>query len=477
MASLGTLVVNLGANTAPLAAGLNSASSQVAAFASRTSRTLGSALKIGGGVAAGAAAAGVGFVALAADAERTAVSLEVLLGSASEAERVILTLRGQALESPFNATDLIRSAETLSLMGVSGREVTSVVAMLSQVSAGSADKLERLSLAFGQMSAAGRLMGQDLLQMVNAGFNPLQEISRRTGESMVDLKARMEDGAISAAEVTAAFKSATLSGGRFFGMNERMSKTTIGLWQRFTEQMETFARMLGNALLPTANKVLEWANSFGEQMTEAGAVASAVIGNLGLLFKTMWETVVGYTSRALEWLGQASLVASNNIAAVFLNMIGEVQAAMQQLGEVIAFNLGLSDEIMAVENPAKKAIQPLPAFQAPELGAAGKQLAQEIAGAVGKAQADQQKQRELLAIDGLVNDAVRTPPAGEAAKQAGAMQRGSAEAFTTILANTNRRGGKSPEVNATEKQTKDLLNGFKQILPSAFQVAVVESFA
>lgn len=469
MASLGTLVVNLGANTAALTAGLANASSQVSQFASKVNRTMGRAMKIGAGVATGVAAGGVGFIALAADAERTAVSLEVLLGSAAAANDVISNLRAQALKSPFNATDLIRSAETLSLMGVAAKDVTKVVSMLSQVSAGSADKLERLSVAFGQMNAAGRLMGQDLLQMINAGFNPLQEISRLTGESMVDLKKRMEDGAISSAEVTAAFQSATSAGGRFFGMNERMSQTTIGLWQRFSEQMQNFARMLGTALLPTANKVLEWANSFGEQMAEAGAIAGVVVSNLGLSFKTMWETVVGYTSAALKWMVDTATVAASNIGTAFLNMIGELQSAMQQLGEVIAFELGLSDEILAIKNPAQQAMQPMPAFQPPQLGPAGQQLAQQIGGAIEKVQAEQ-KANQALNVDGLDNPINRTPDAGQI-KGAGVALRGSQDAFSTIMANVNGNK-KSPEVAATEKQTKDLIKGLK---PQPTMVQLVES--
>jgi tape measure domain-containing protein len=40
--------------------------------------------------------------------------------------------------------------------------------MLGDVARGDAETLSRLTLAFGQMSASGRLMGQDLLQMINA---------------------------------------------------------------------------------------------------------------------------------------------------------------------------------------------------------------------------------------------------------------------------------------------------------------------
>ena len=70
------------------------------------------------------------------------------------------------------------------------------------------------------MTASGRLMGQDLLQMINAGFNPLSEISRKTGKSIGVLKEEMEKGKISAEMVTQAFYSATQAGGQFHGMTD-----------------------------------------------------------------------------------------------------------------------------------------------------------------------------------------------------------------------------------------------------------------
>ena len=80
------------------------------------------------------------------------------------------------------------------------------------------------------MTASGRLMGQDLLQMINAGFNPLSEISRKTGKSIGVLKEEMEKGKISAEMVTQAFYSATQAGGQFHGMTEKMGQTAAGKW-------------------------------------------------------------------------------------------------------------------------------------------------------------------------------------------------------------------------------------------------------
>lgn len=95
-------------------------------------------------------------------------------------------------------------------------------------SGGNQEKLNSMTLAFGQMSSTGRLMGQDLNQMINAGFNPLQTISENTGISMGRLKDQMEDGQISLKMVEEAFKLATGTGGRFNGMMEKVSQSARG---------------------------------------------------------------------------------------------------------------------------------------------------------------------------------------------------------------------------------------------------------
>lgn len=65
---------------------------------------------------------------------------------------------------------------------------------ISDISMGESNKFNSLTLAFSQMSAAGKLMGQDLNQMINAGFNPLQTISEKTGKSIATLKDEMSKG-------------------------------------------------------------------------------------------------------------------------------------------------------------------------------------------------------------------------------------------------------------------------------------------
>ncbi|MFD0997680.1 tape measure protein [Ohtaekwangia kribbensis] len=195
-------------------------------------------------------------ITLAADLEQTKVGFEVMLGSAQKADTMISQLRSFAKVTPFETTDLVKATETMLGFGIAGHKVMPTLKMLGDVSRGNAEKLRLITLAYSQIQAAGKLTGQDLLQLINAGFNPLQEISAKTGISLAVLKKRMEDGAISAKMIEEAFQSATSKGGRFFGMMDRQSRTFWGVLSTVRDEFNEFLTDLGNKALPEAMSLL-----------------------------------------------------------------------------------------------------------------------------------------------------------------------------------------------------------------------------
>lgn len=140
--------------------------------------------------------------------------------------------------------------------GATAKEVMPTLKMLGDISMGDKEKLSSLNLAFSQVRANGRLMGQDLLQLVNAGFNPLQIISEKTGRSLADLRKDMEKGSISFGMVKKAFETATAPGGKFFDMTNRIAETPFGQWEAFKGQIQGLALQFGTVLLPVASKVI-----------------------------------------------------------------------------------------------------------------------------------------------------------------------------------------------------------------------------
>jgi tape measure domain-containing protein len=182
-------------------------------------------------VAIGAAIAATSVIGIksAADMEMLRTSFDTLTGSVESGSALFKELNQFAAKTPFETTDLAQATQTMLAFGITTKDSQKYLRMLGDVSMGSKEKLSGLSLAFSQVQSTGRLMGQDLLQMINQGFNPLTIISKKTGKSMKDLKKEMEAGSISAQMVSDAFETATSEGGLFYKGMERGANTANGL--------------------------------------------------------------------------------------------------------------------------------------------------------------------------------------------------------------------------------------------------------
>jgi tape measure domain-containing protein len=194
-------------------------------------------------------------VKLAAEMEQTKVAFGVMTGSAAQATKLLNDFKALDIESPINFADFSRAGKTMLQFGVQADALRPTLSRLAAISLGNAEQFQSLALAFGQVQANGRLMGQEVLQMVNAGFNPLQEISRTTGVSMIELKKRMEDGAISAQMVAKAFETATSEGGRFYGMNQQLEGTMSGQFAKLESEIKSASIALGTALIPLVQQL------------------------------------------------------------------------------------------------------------------------------------------------------------------------------------------------------------------------------
>ena len=246
------------------------------------------------------------IIQIAAEAEAASVQFEVLTGSAQEAASLIADMKRLAQASPLSLPAVQRGGQLLLSFGMNAERVIATLKMLADVSGGNQQRFEILSLAFAQTTAAGRLMGQDLLQMINGGFNPLLEISKTTGRSMLDLKKDMEAGAISAQMVEDSFRRATSQGGLFFGMTEKMSKTTSGALAQMIGNVTEMSIEIGSRLTPT---VIELANSISELSKNIRDSESALDGlefGVNRTYRTfaLAGAIIGDTFENADLLGQ-----------------------------------------------------------------------------------------------------------------------------------------------------------------------------
>lgn len=163
------------------------------------------------------------IVKMRGEIEALEISFETLLGNKDDATEFFGEIKDFAVNTPMQMGTLAKGAQTMLAFNIEAKKVMPILRQIGDISMGDAQKFDSLVLAFSQMSSTGKLMGQDLLQMINAGFNPLVEISKVTGRSMSELKEDMSAGAISADMVAEAFAHAAGEGGVFNGMLEKQS--------------------------------------------------------------------------------------------------------------------------------------------------------------------------------------------------------------------------------------------------------------
>ena len=204
-----------------------------------------------------------------ATVEQLQTSFEVMTGSAEKATDVVEKLKEIGAKTPFEFTGLAETTQLLMNYGFTADEAIDRMQMLGDISQGSADKMNRIATAYGQMSSAGKVSLEDVKQMIEAGFNPLQEISQSTGESMSSLYDRISKGTISVDEITAAMQRATSEGGKYFQSMNKQSQTLNGQWSTLKDN---FSNILGSILKPISemltNNILPAVNNFMGKLQE-----------------------------------------------------------------------------------------------------------------------------------------------------------------------------------------------------------------
>lgn len=231
------------------------------------------------------------LVSVRSEIQSLEVSFRTLLGSQEKATELMRQMNEFAAATPLMIDDLAKGAQTMLGFNVNPDEVMPMLKAIGDISMGDAQKFQALTLSFSQMQSVGKLMGQDLLQMINAGFSPLAVMAEKTGKSIGELKEEMSKGAISADMVKQAFIDATSEGGQFYGMLDGQSNTIKGalgaLSGAFTDMFNSIGEQ-SEGVITGAIKSVKW---LVENFEMLGKVLAGIIATYGT-YKAVMMTVV-----------------------------------------------------------------------------------------------------------------------------------------------------------------------------------------
>lgn len=237
------------------------------------------ALAIIGGVGV-LKALGSEIVRVRGEFQSTQTAIETLVGK-DMAGNLIPQIKELAKISPLTMSDMVGAEKMMLGFNIQAEDTIKYLKALSDVSMGDSQRFNSLTLAFSQMSAAGKLMGQDLNQMINAGFNPLQIMADKTGKSISTLKEEMAKGAISAEMVQQAFIDATSAGGKFYNMSENASKTINGQLSMMQDAINTVFNELGTKSEGVIMDGIQMTTSLIQNYETVGKVLTGLVVTYG----------------------------------------------------------------------------------------------------------------------------------------------------------------------------------------------------
>lgn len=284
-------------------------------------------------------------------------AIQTLLGSKEKADELMSQVREYAKISPLEFSDVTQATQMMLGFNIEVEKVPRYLQAIGDVSMGDTQRFNSLTLAFSQMSAAGKLMGQDLNQMINAGFNPLQIMSDKTGKSIAALKEEMSNGAISAEMVQQAFIDATSAGGKFYQMSENASRTINGQLSMMQDAMDGVFNELGQKSEDVIIKGIQTTTSLINNYETIGKVLVGLIATYGTYRTAVMLVTAAESKHTIVEIGltNARILARKAQLALNAAMITNPYVALATVvAGLSATMLAMSTSITSAEKAQKR---------------------------------------------------------------------------------------------------------------------------
>lgn len=197
-----------------------------------------------GGLVFGAQQFAMSIITTGGEMEKQHIALQSILGDMQNANTMFNQIKELALNSPFTFSELNRDVKQLAAYGVEYDQLYDTTKRLADMSSGLGVSFDRIALAFGQVRARGWLDGKELRQIAYAGIPLLEKLSefysKQEGRnvSTSEIKTRISSRDVSFDDVKSIFWQMTDAGGQFYNMQQVLSKTLLGRYNKLKDAWE-----------------------------------------------------------------------------------------------------------------------------------------------------------------------------------------------------------------------------------------------
>lgn len=286
---LGTLIAKITVDDKGFTVGMDSATRRTQRFTAdvqaqggivdRVFHSLGRSAKASLQVAATAAAATtVGVAALGKNTLSTGLAynamqqnanaaLKTMLGSQKAVNEQMEKLGKLAQNSPFSEATFISAQQQLIAFGV---EVEKVIPLLDAMqnavaaSGGGSQQLADLAFVIAQIKAAGKITGQDLIQLGQRGINAAEIIGKAFGKSSAEVKTMISKNQIDADQAIDALTKGMMD--KFGGATDAIKQQWSGAADRIKAANRDIGADIGKMFIDPAGggRAVEWGNKLAD---------------------------------------------------------------------------------------------------------------------------------------------------------------------------------------------------------------------
>jgi tape measure domain-containing protein len=278
MATIAELLVKIGGDSSGLQKELAATNRQLKrAFGAEGLAASQTAAKALGFFAVAAGAAGVASISLAGKMAMTQKSFETLTGSAATAKEMISQLKDLDDKSAFDFDTYADASKKLMAMGMAANDVVPILTTIGDASAALGQGQEgigRITLAFSQMTAKGKVSAQEMNQLAENSVKGWQYLSDATGKSVAEIMKLAENGAINGATAVKVILAGMNKD--YAGAMEKMQNETPIVWATIVSNTKQILAGVGPAvdkafgINKTLIKVRDYLVSFKKSIDNIG---------------------------------------------------------------------------------------------------------------------------------------------------------------------------------------------------------------
>lgn len=262
------------------------------------------------------------LVAIRGEFELQQVSLRAIIQDARRADQIFSQIKGLAVISPFQFSDLVGYTKQLAAFQIPVNELYGTMKSLADVSAGLGVDMGRIILAYGQIRSAGVLRGQELRQLTETGIPALDSLRKKL-EEVRGVAQTTDDvfNAISTRQIPfeyirEMFTTMTEDGGIFYKMQEIQAASLKGMVSNLADSYKIMMNDIGEAndsvLKGIVGSITDAMNNwrYFSKAIEGVAVGYAALKGLQLARTAMLGKEVVATTNAIkaEKLREAQLL-------------------------------------------------------------------------------------------------------------------------------------------------------------------------